>query len=160
MAAKKKKARKAARKPAKKPAAKKKPVKRRRKQPETLRIRSASPGFTVSDIQRSMAWYRDVLGLVVGEKWEQDGKVMGVEMRAGSIVVWLGQDDWAKGRDRLKGVGVRIYCQTAQNLDKLAAGIKARGGVLDHDPVTQSWGTRDFGITDPDGYKFTIAEQS
>ena len=159
MAAKKKQAKTATRKPAKRPAAKKRPTMKKRKQPEGLRVRSVGPGFTVKDIHKSLAWYRDVLGLVAGDKWEQDGKLMGVEMRAGHVVIWLGQDDWAKGRDRVYGVGVRIYCQTAQDVDMLANGIKARGGVLDHDPKMQSWGTRDFGITDPDGYKITIASQ-
>lgn len=131
-----------------------------RKEPETLRLRSMSPGLTVNDIQRSTAWYRDVLGCVVGDKWEHEGKVMGCEMKAGAATIILGQDDWKKGRDRKKGEGVRLYCSTAQDLDNLAAGIKARGGVLLHDPKTQPWGTRDFGIADPDGYKITISAGS
>ncbi|MDO8666228.1 MAG: VOC family protein [Gemmatimonadales bacterium] len=153
MAAKKKKA---AKKTARKPAAKKRSALKKRKKPETLSGRSIAPGLTVSDIQRSLAWYRDVLGLVVGQKWEDGGSLMGVEMKAGTTAFWLGQDDWKKGRDRKKGEGVRLYCTTAQDLDMLATGIKQRGGVLDHDPKTQSWGTRDFGLTDPDGYKITI----
>ena len=130
---------------------------RKRKQPESLRIRTVSPGLTVSNIHRSLAWYRDVLGLVPGQKWEENGNLMGVEMKAGNSAFWLGQDDWKKGRDRKKGEGVRLYCSTAQDVDMLAAGIKARGGTLDHEPETQTWGTRDFGITDPDGFKITIA---
>lgn len=128
-----------------------------RKEPETVRLRSVSPGLTVNDIQRSIAWYRDVLGCVVGDKWEHEGRLMGCEMKAGAATFILGQDDWKKGRDRKKGEGVRLYCSTAQDVDKLAANIKARGGVLTHDPRTQPWGTRDFGIVDPDGYKITIS---
>ncbi|MBI1723104.1 MAG: VOC family protein [Gemmatimonadetes bacterium] len=150
MAAKKKKA-------ARKPAAKKRPTRKKRKQPESLRIRSISPSLTVNDIQKSLAWYRDVLGFVVGEKWEESGKLMGAELKAGSAYFWIGQDDWKKGRDRKKGEGVRFFCATAQDVDMLAKGIKARGGVLDHEPRTQPWGGRDFGITDPDGFKVTIA---
>lgn len=147
----------AKKKTARKPAAKKRRTLKKRKQPESLRIHHVSPGLTVSDIQKSVAWYRDVLGLVVGEKWEQDGKLMGAEMKGGNNSFWLGQDDWKKGRNRKKGEGVRFYCETAQDVDMLAKGIKARGGVLDHEPQTQPWGTRDFGITDPDGFKITIA---
>lgn len=130
-----------------------------RKQPETLRIRSASPGLTVGDIERSLHFYTRVLGFIVKDRWEQNGKLMGVEVRAGNASVMLGQDDWQKGRDRIKGVGFRIYCSTVQDVDKLAAGIKARGGVLDHEPQNQPWGMRDFGITDPDGFKITIGRQ-
>lgn len=157
--------RKAAKKAVKKrPAARKKAparmVDRRKKShPPTLRLRSATPGFTVNDLQRSLEFYRDILGFHAGEPWLDNGKMMGIEMKAGAVAFYLGQDDFKKGRDRVKGVGTRIYCATAEDVDQIAARIKAKGGVLDHDPVTQPWGTRDFGITDPDGYKITIANQ-
>jgi uncharacterized glyoxalase superfamily protein PhnB len=125
----------------------------------TLRLRSAIPGFTVNDLQRSLEFYRDVLGFFPGEPWMQDGKMMGIEVKAGAVSLYLGQDDFKRGRDRVKGVGCRIYCATADSVDDLAKRIKSRGGVLDHDPQTQPWGSRDFGITDPDGYKLTIANQ-
>ena len=148
----------AAKKKAAKPAKPARPAKKRprRKKPETLRLRSASPGFTVNDLDKSLAFYRDVLGFVVGDLWKQGGKVLGAELKAGDIVFMIGQDDWKKGRDRRKGEGVRIYCTTAQDVDQLAAQVKARGGVLAHEPVTQPWGLRDFGIADPDGYNITI----
>jgi uncharacterized glyoxalase superfamily protein PhnB len=128
-----------------------------RRGPETLRIRSAAPGFTVNDIEKSLAWYRDVMGFVVGDRWDHEGKLAGVEMRSGSVSFMLSQDDWKKGRDRAKGEGVRIYCTTAQDVDTLARQIKARGGPLTQEPRDQPWGTRDFAVVDPDGYKITIA---
>jgi uncharacterized glyoxalase superfamily protein PhnB len=133
---------------------------RERRQPETLRLRVIAPSFTVSDIHRSLAWYTNVLGFVVKERWESTGTLMGAELRAGTATIMLGQDDFKKGRDRVKGVGVRLFCQTAQSIDALADGVKARGGTLDHDPQDQPWGSRDFGITDPDGYKITISSMS
>ena len=36
-----------------------------------LRLASAGPALTVNDIQKSLAWYRDVLGFTVGERWER-----------------------------------------------------------------------------------------
>jgi uncharacterized glyoxalase superfamily protein PhnB len=157
--------RKAAKKAVKKrPAAKKKAAarmvdRRSKAKAPTLRLRSATPGFTVNDLQRSLEFYRDILGFVAGEPWMDNGKMMGIEMKAGTVAFYLGQDDFKKGRDRVKGVGIRIYCATADDVDALASRIKARGGVLDHDPQTQPWGSRDFGVTDPDGYHLTIANQ-
>ncbi len=134
-----------------------KPARPVRKGPETLRMRSAAPGFTVNDIQKSLAWYRDVLGFIVKERWDHEGKLAGVEMLAGSVSFMLSQDDWKKGRDRAKGEGVRIYCTTAQDVDVLAKRIKARGGTLTQEPHDEPWGMRDFALVDPDGYKITIA---
>ena len=124
---------------------------------EGLRLTSTSPSLTVNDIEKSLAWYRDVLGFTVDQRWEGDGKLMGAEMKAGNVVLMIGQDDWKKGRDRVKGAGVRIYCDTDQDIDRLAARIKANGGTLAQEPKDQPWGMRDLAIDDPDGYKITIA---
>jgi uncharacterized glyoxalase superfamily protein PhnB len=144
-------------------AAKKAPVAKamqpKRKSPESLRLRSASPGFTVGDLQKSIAWYRDVLGCTVGEYWREDGEVVGVELLAGAVRFFLGQDDWAKGRDRRKGEGFRLHLSTAQSVDDVAAGIKKSGGRLDTEPATMPWGSRQFSLTDPDGFKLTISSQ-
>ena len=90
-------------KPAKRPATKRAPAKRppARRQPETLRLRSIAPSLTATDLQRSIAFYRDVLGFIIGEEWRERGVLMGVEMQAGAVTFMLNQDDFAKGRDRL-----------------------------------------------------------
>ena len=131
---------------------------RARHQPETLRLRTVSAGFTVNDLAKSMAWYRDVLGCVVVDRWERDGTLQGATMRAGKVDFYLGQDDWRKGRDRQKGEGFRLYCVTAQEVETLAADIKSRGGTLLHEPQTEPWGERDFAVVDPDGFKITISQ--
>lgn len=123
----------------------------------TLKMASASPSFTVNDLNRSLVWYRDVVGFAVDERWEQEGKLMGVSLQAGNVTFMIGQDDWKKGRERKKGEGFRLYCETKQNVDTLAKGIVARGGTLDSGPQDQPWGTRDFTLVDPDGFKITIA---
>ena len=156
MPAKKKSARKPARKAARKAARPK--SRASRKQPENLRLRSATPGYTVNDIHRSLAWYENVLGCIVVSRWERDGRLQGATVRAGSVEFYLGQDDWKLGRDRVKGAGFRIYCTTRQNVDAVAAGIKARGGTLLHEPQDEPWGERDFAIADPDGFKITISQ--
>src|SRR6266480_6653569 len=133
----------------KKPAAKKQPKPRpgARRQPETLRLRDIAPTFTATDLQRSIAFYRDVLGFVVGEEWRENGTLAGCEIHAGSVTFMLGQDDFAKGRDRQKGLGTRVWCHTAQDLDRLAAEVKARGGVLDQEPTDMPWGDPVFMIS-------------
>jgi uncharacterized glyoxalase superfamily protein PhnB len=125
-----------------------------------LRMTELSPSFTANDLEKSIAWYRDVVGFVVGERWERDGKLVGCELRAGGVSLMLGQDDWKKGRDRRKGEGFRLYCGTTQDVDALAAAIRTRGGKLDAEPADQPWGSRDFSLTDPDGFKITIGKES
>jgi len=140
-------------------AATKHPAAKKAKADNKLRLTSASPSFTVNDIEKSMAWYRDVLGFTVTERWEDGGKLLGAEMAAGDVSFMIGQDDWKKGRDRVKGVGVRLYCMTYQDIDTLAARIKANGGTLEGPRDTQ-WNTRELAVDDPDGYKITIAKET
>jgi uncharacterized glyoxalase superfamily protein PhnB len=128
--------------------------------PETLRARSVSASLTVDDIDASLAWYRDVVGFVVGEVMEREGKIMGAELVAGTARLFIGQDDWAKGRDRDKGQGCRIYLTTAQDIDEVADAIKARGGTLASEPQDMPWGARAFSLEDPDGFGLTISSGS
>ena len=132
------------------------PRERRRQDPETLRLRALEPSFTVNDLDRSLRFYTEVLGFIVGERWTDGGVLRGVMLKAGACGLRLSQDDWAKGRDRKKGEGMRIWCETAQDIDALAARIKAAGGRLTEEPKDQPWGARSLSVADPDGFPLTI----
>ncbi|HEY2292328.1 MAG TPA: VOC family protein [Thermoanaerobaculia bacterium] len=128
-----------------------------RRQPETLRLRSLMPALTVNDLAASVAWYRDVLGFIVAEEFRREDRVVGVRLTAGAVDFLLGQDDFAKGRDRKKGAGLRLYCITGQDIDQLAAAIKEKGGELAQEPQDQPWGARDLAVVDPDGFVISIS---
>ena len=124
-----------------------------------VKLKQVTPSLTVGDIEASLAYYEGVLGFTVVERWENEGKLLGASIAAGDVMLMLGQDDWAQGRDRQKGAGFRLYCTTEQDVDELAAAIKARGGELAHEPTDQPWGARDFSVVDPDGCKISISYQ-
>ena len=83
----------------------------------------------------------------------------GATLRAGDTELGLSQDDWKKGRDRHKGVGVRFYMSTTQNIDQLAARAKKAGVALDSEPHDTEWGSRAFDVTEPSGFKLTISSK-
>src|SRR3989442_8683754 len=99
---------------AKKPASKKASATRpgARRQPETLRLRKIAPSFTATDLQRSIAFYRDVLGFVIGEEWREGGGPPGCGIYTRSVAVLLGQNDFAQSRDRQKGPRTRVWWPT------------------------------------------------
>jgi uncharacterized glyoxalase superfamily protein PhnB len=132
----------------------------KRPEPEetgSLRLASVIPGLTVNDLEASVAWYQDVLGCGVAKRWVREGRLTAATIRAGSVDFLLQQDDFAKGRDRQKGEGLRFYLITRQDIDKLAAAIAGRGGVFAQAPTDQSWGARDFALVDPDGFKISVS---
>jgi catechol 2,3-dioxygenase-like lactoylglutathione lyase family enzyme len=113
------------------------------------------PTFTVGDIERSVAWYRDGLGFYVAERWEDGGKLRGARLKAGACELGLSQDDFSRGRDRPKGTGFRIWCETAQDIDALAQRLRAFGGTIAEEPGNH-WDSYSFTAQDPDGFKLTI----
>ena len=127
-----------------------------RRHADTLRLRNLVPSLTVRDLEASLAWYRDVVGFHVEEAHEYEGQVRGYTLIAGTQRLLLGQDDGAKGLDRVKGQGMRFYLETAHDVDVIASLIKSRGGTLASEPEDMPWGPRAFNLVDPDGFAFTI----
>jgi uncharacterized glyoxalase superfamily protein PhnB len=123
-----------------------------------LKAKSIAPSITVNDIQQSIKFYEG-LGFAVEERWEENGVLQGVMLIAGDQHIGLSQDDWKKGRDRVKGVGMRIFIGTTQNVDELAKRAKAAGITLDTEPHDTPWQTRAFEVTDPTGFKLTISTE-
>jgi uncharacterized glyoxalase superfamily protein PhnB len=121
-----------------------------------LQAKSIVPSLTVNDLQQSITFYEG-LGFAIEERWEDAGVLQGVMLRAANSRIGLSQDDWKKGRDRVKGAGMRIFIGTAQNIDELAARAKTAGLALDAEPHDTPWGTRAFEVTDPTGFKLTIS---
>jgi predicted lactoylglutathione lyase len=124
---------------------------------EAAQVSAIVPTFTVDDLQKSIAFYEG-LGFTIDERWEDNGMLLGVMMRAGRIHVGLNQDDWKKGRDRKKGIGVRVSLSTStpQNVDEIARRAKSAGIPLKSEPRDTEWNSRAFELVDPSGYLLTI----
>src|SRR5262245_56813380 len=142
--------------PAKKAAGRSATPRERRHAPETLRLRSVTPGFTVADLQKCIAFYTEILGFVVSERWTDGDVLRGVMLTAGVCELGLSQDDWKKGRDRQKGEGVRVWFETAQDLDALAARAKAAGFRLTEEPKDNPWGVSAFSLADRVGFDLSV----
>ena len=124
----------------------------------TLNATRLAPGITVNDLEKSVAFYEG-LGLAVDQRWEEEGKLLGVMLKGGNAELGLTQDDWKKGKDRVKGVGMRIWIQTRQDIDDLAAKAKAAGVAIESGPEAMPWGGRSFAVSDPDGFKVSISSE-
>jgi lactoylglutathione lyase len=126
----------------------------------SFRASALMASLTVRDLETSLAWYRDVLGFSVDRKHEREGKLMAVSLRAGEVRLLIGQDDGAKGLDRVKGEGFSLQLTTSADISELARRIQERGGVLESEPVDTPWGVRMFRLRDPDGFRFTISSET
>jgi uncharacterized glyoxalase superfamily protein PhnB len=125
----------------------------------TLKASSIMPSLTVNDLQQSLAFF-DALGFEVEERWEDKGVLLGAMLKAGQARLGLSQDDGQKGRDRVKGVGMRIYIEASNDIDALAARAKAAGVTLKSEPADTDWGSRAFDVIEPSGFMLTITSPS
>lgn len=130
----------------------------KRQQPQSLRLRSVTPSFTVNDIEKSVAWYRDGLGFFVAERWEENERLKGVMLKAGACEFGLSQDDFTRGRERSKGIGFRLWLNTTQDLDSIAARLRSFGGNIVEEPGNR-WDAYSFTAQDPDGFRITIIQE-
>jgi uncharacterized glyoxalase superfamily protein PhnB len=127
---------------------------------EAVQISAIVPSLTVDDLQKSIAFY-EALGFTVDDRWEDKGTLLGVMMSAGTTELGLSQDDWKKGRDRKKGIGVRLSISTTRaNVDELAKRAKSAGITLKSEPHDTEWNTRGFEVTDPSGFLLTIYSET
>lgn len=123
----------------------------------TLQARSFAPSLTVNDLKQSIQFYTKALGFKVSEEMKENGELRGVTLEAGGAHLGLSQDDFAKGRNRTKGVGMSLYLETDQDVTALARQAKAAGIRLDREPAPLPWGPMGFTVTDHDGFKLTIS---
>jgi uncharacterized glyoxalase superfamily protein PhnB len=128
-------------------------------QQKTLQGTSVMPSLTVNNLQQSLGFFEG-LGFEIEDRWEQDGKLLGVMLKAGDARLGLSQDDGKKGTGRIKGVGMRIYIEANDDIDDVAARAKAAGVKLEREPHDTEWGNRAFEVTEPSGFLLTIGSKS
>jgi uncharacterized glyoxalase superfamily protein PhnB len=128
---------------------------------EAVQISAIVPTLTVDDLQKSITFY-EALGFAIDERWEDKGTLLGVMLRAGGTQIGLNQDDWKKGRDRKKGIGVRvsISTKTPGNVDEIARRARNAGITLKSDPHDTEWKSRAFEVSDPSGFLLTIFSET
>jgi predicted lactoylglutathione lyase len=124
---------------------------------DAVQISAIVPTLTVDDLPKSIAFY-EALGFAIDERWEENGTLQGVMLRAGRTQIGLNQDDWKKGRDRKKGIGVRVALSTTTraSVDEIAKRARNAGITLKSDPHDTEWKSRAFEVTDPSGFLLTI----
>ena len=62
-------------------------------QPGSFSASELSASLTVKDLQKSLAWYRDVVGFGVAQEYVREGALRAVALQAGSVRLLINQDD-------------------------------------------------------------------
>lgn len=123
---------------------------------------SVTPNLLVSNLDRSTAFYRDVLGFTVKQTVPDAAPFVFVWLERDGVPVFL-NDPKAVEKDVAR-VSARPFGGTATmffvitGVDAYHAQVAPRANVV-MELKTQFYGMREFAIEDPDGHILTFAER-
>jgi predicted enzyme related to lactoylglutathione lyase len=106
----------------------------------------------VTDLERSIGFYRDGLGLRVEAVAPVKGRPL-ASVDAGELELILAQSGPAEPS---RGAGVRFYLVT-HDVDHYTAALRSRG-VEVSDPTEEPWGGRVSELRDPDDYVLCLVQ--
>jgi uncharacterized glyoxalase superfamily protein PhnB len=116
-----------------------------------VEITRAYPVLAVHDLDRSGAWYRDVLGCELDDvdpgNW--------LFCRAGEIMFMLGRCPDVPPASELGDHSYIAYLRV-DDADAFYARAVAAGADVLKAPEDEPWGMREIGLRSPDGHRFML----
>ena len=123
---------------------------------------SLTPNLIVADIERSLAFYRDILGFTVEQTVPDVSPFVFAIVRSGPVEVYLNApapatEEYPSLRGRSIGGSLTLFVEHRRDPRRLRDAEDARA----HRDAARRSGTgvTEFACTDPDGYVITFAEQ-
>ena len=132
-----------------------------------MKFSDVTPNLVVSTVERSLAFYRDVLGFSVTATVPDAGPFAFAWMQRDGVNVFLNSlesvQEHGELASRAIGGTATLYVaieadDVASGIDGLFASISPRARVV-MGLTDQFYGMREFGIEDPDGYVIFFAQR-
>ena len=134
-----------------------------------MKFTDVTPNLVVSDIDRSLAFYRDVLGFSVFATVPEAAPFVFAWMQRDGVNVFLNtvgsvKDEHPELAARTLGGTATLYLMIeadspAEGIDELFDLVKSKARVI-MPMKDQFYGMREFGIEDPDGYVIFAAQRT
>ena len=134
-----------------------------------MKFSDVTPNLVVSNVERSMAFYRDVLGFSVSATVpEGQGPYVFAWMQRDGVSVFLNNRESVEEHSTLasRPIGgtatlfIVVEADAVESgVDALFASISPRAKVM-MELKDQFYGMREFGIEDPDGYVIFFAQRT
>jgi catechol 2,3-dioxygenase-like lactoylglutathione lyase family enzyme len=125
-------------------------------------LNKLTPNLVVADVERSLAFYRDVLGFSVAATVPDVSPYVFAVVHSGAVEIFLNASgpavaEYPAFKDRPIGGTLTLFIEVAGVRDAHAA-LKDRVKIVM--PLEKKWyGSTEFAFTDPDGYVITFAER-
>ena len=125
-------------------------------------FKSLTPNLIVSDVARSIAFYRDVLGFSLGPTVPDAAPYDFAIVQSGPVQIFLNAPgpavaEYPAFQGRPIGGTLTLFVDVA-DIGQVHSALKDRVKVVM--PLEKKWyGTTEFAFEDPDGYLITFAER-
>jgi catechol 2,3-dioxygenase-like lactoylglutathione lyase family enzyme len=120
-----------------------------------------TPNLIVADVDRSVAFYRDVLGFTVAMQVPDASPLVFAGMQSGDVEIFLNSAEAAYAeypafKERPIGGTLTQFIHVT-GIEQMHAELKDKVTIVM--PLEKKWyGVTEFAIADPDGYIITFAE--
>jgi len=133
-----------------------------------MKFADVTPNLVVSNVEQSLAFYRDVLGFSLFANVPETGPFVFAWMQRDGVNVFLNSVEAVRAEHAELGarpiggtatIYIAIQAATPEDgVDALFSAIDGRARVIM--PLTnQFYGMREFGVEDPDGYVLFFAQE-
>jgi catechol 2,3-dioxygenase-like lactoylglutathione lyase family enzyme len=125
-------------------------------------LKKLTPNLIVSDVERSVAFYRDVLGFTVPVTVPDGSPYVFAAVQSGPVEVFLNApgpavEEYPAFKGRPIGGTLTLFIEVA-DIAHAHAELESRVKIVM--PLEHKWyGTTEFAFEDPDGYLITFAER-
>ncbi|OLT55326.1 hypothetical protein BJF88_06770 [Cellulosimicrobium sp. CUA-896] len=117
-------------------------------------FRSLFPIITVSDVERSLGFYRDLLRGTVEYAFPDDGPPVYVSVHVGTSPLGIGLD---AGATFDGSTTLWVY---VDDCDRAVEHLAAAGVTVVEPPTDQPWGERVARVRDPDGHLVVLGQEA
>ena len=125
-------------------------------------LNKLTPNLVVSNVARSMAFYRDRLGFSVASTVPDAEPYVFATLRSGPVEVFLNApesatDEYTSMKGRPLGGTFTMFIEVT-GIERMYEELQAQIPIVA--PLETKWyGVAEFVVADPDGYLITFAEQ-
>jgi catechol 2,3-dioxygenase-like lactoylglutathione lyase family enzyme len=125
-------------------------------------LKKLTPNLIVSDVERSVVFYRDVLGFTVDQTVPEAAPYVFASLRSGLVEIFLNAPEPAVAeypafKDRPIGGTLTLFIEVG-DIRQAHESLQKRVKVVM--PLEKKWyGVTEFAFEDPDGYLITFAER-
>ena len=122
-----------------------------------------TPNLVVDDVARSIAFYRDQLGMQMGMSVPDQPPYVFASVVHGPVEIFFNAreavaEDFPQMLTHGIGGALSLYLEV-DDVDGLYRDLSAKGVKIVMEPKTQFYGMREFMIADPDGWLLMFAQR-